>query len=188
MSAQGRDGVTGVGWGRGAILCTLPRTMRRARRHPPGATLIETSAFYGCASLASARIPSSVTAIGERAFYGYLALESVTVEAEVPPRLGLGAIMWCDKLERITVSRASRDAYRSSSDWSDLGILLVSVGGGVQSLRMGQRGGAKNPTVKKLPPTPRSSNFKVGWYRADRREGAVVASPRPLVVDLTPSI
>jgi len=56
-----------------------------------GLTTIGNYAFEGCRGLTSISIPSSVEIIGNVAFFGCSSLEEVTMEANTPPTLGIGA-------------------------------------------------------------------------------------------------
>ena len=51
---------------------------RPARRHHPGITTIDDSAFYECDTLLSAALPEGLSSIGGWAFYGATSLGSVS--------------------------------------------------------------------------------------------------------------
>ena len=80
---------------------------------------IDNYAFYGCTSLNTITIPKSITVIGYGAFEGCEMLESVYVKATIPPTLYPYAFLYNTSGRKIYVPRASLNAYKTASGWSD---------------------------------------------------------------------
>ena len=80
---------------------------------PEGVTIIESSTFQGCSSLASVTIPNSVTRIRYTAFERCSSLASVTIPDSVT-RIGRSAFEGCSSLTSITFEGDAPD-YESDS-------------------------------------------------------------------------
>ena len=85
---------------------------------PNSVTSIGDYAFSGCA-LTSIEIPNSVTSIGDYAFSGCESLSSVYVKATTPPILDNYAFNYNSSSRKIYVPRASLNAYKTASGWSE---------------------------------------------------------------------
>lgn len=77
------------------------------------------NAFFDCTSLTSIEIPISVTSIGNSAFRDCSRLTSVYIKSTTPPTLG--SYVFDDNAlnRKIYVPRASLNAYKAASGWSD---------------------------------------------------------------------
>ena len=82
-------------------------------------TSIGSYAFYGCTSLTSVTIPDSVTSIGYAAFGDCTSLKEVYCKPTTPPSGGSWMFSNNASGRKIYVPRASVDAYKAASYWSD---------------------------------------------------------------------
>ena len=92
---------------------------------PDRVTTIRTMTFYYCTSLTSVTISDSVTSIGERAFYYCTALKEVYCKPTTPPAGDDSMFGYNASGRKIYVPRASVDAYKSASYWSDYSSRIV---------------------------------------------------------------
>ena len=86
---------------------------------PDSVTSIRQFAFYHCSSLTSVTIGDSVTLIGYQAFYSCSSLKEVYCKPTTPPSGGSGMFSYNASGRKIYVPRASVDAYKAASGWSD---------------------------------------------------------------------
>lgn len=82
-------------------------------------TSIGNYAFAWCSSLTNIEIPDSVTSIVNEAFYECSRLSSVYVKATTPPILGDYVFDNNASGRKIYVPRASLNAYKTASGWSE---------------------------------------------------------------------
>ena len=92
---------------------------------PDRVTTIRTMTFYYCTSLTSVTISDSVTSIGERAFYYCTALKEVYCKPTTPPAGDDSMFGYNASGRKIYVPRASVDAYKSASWWSNYSSRIV---------------------------------------------------------------
>ena len=92
---------------------------------PNGVTSIGDSAFFNCTSLASVTIPDSVTSIGGGAFENCTVLKEVYCKPITPPSGDSSMFSRNAYGRKIYVPRASVDAYKSASYWSDYSSYIV---------------------------------------------------------------
>ena len=90
-----------------------------------GVTSIGYAAFADCSSLTSITIPNSVTSIGEDAFSDCSSLTSVYCKPTTPPAGGYEMFYRNASGRKIYVPRASVNAYKSRSNWSDYASDIV---------------------------------------------------------------
>ena len=86
---------------------------------PDSVTEIGVSAFNYCTSLTSVTIGDSVTEIGYGAFSDCASLKEVYCKPTMPPSGGSRMFNWNASGRKIYVPRASVDAYKAASGWSD---------------------------------------------------------------------
>ena len=101
---------------------------------PESVKIIEDSAFYGCARLASVKMPGSVTMLGEYAFYECASLASVTIPDSVTS-IGDYAFSGCASLASVTIP----DSVKSIGYMAFAQCYLESltIGKGVESIGLG---------------------------------------------------
>ena len=92
---------------------------------PNSVTSIGALAFRHCSSLISVTIPDNVTSIGFQAFYGCSSLTSVYCKPTTPPAGGYDMFDDNASGRKIYVPRASVNAYKSASYWSDYSSYIV---------------------------------------------------------------
>ena len=84
---------------------------------PNGVTSIAGGAFFNCTSLTDVNIPDSVTNIGNDAFNGCSSLASVTVNATIPPTLGIRVFENTNNCP-IYVPAESLATFKAANNWS----------------------------------------------------------------------
>ena len=93
---------------------------------PNSVTSIGSSAFGYCSSLTSITIPDSVTEIGWYAFHSCSSLKEVYCKPTTPPSGGRYMFNSNASSRKIYVPRASVDAYKAASGWSDYADAIVA--------------------------------------------------------------
>jgi hypothetical protein len=86
---------------------------------PNSVTSIGEYAFADCSSLTSIEIPNSVIYIGYEAFCWCSSLTSVYIKSITPPTLGYNVFSNNAPNRKIYVPRASLNAYKTASGWSN---------------------------------------------------------------------
>ena len=94
------------------------KSMALTTLHLPLCTSIGEYAFYSCSSMKSIELPSTVTAIGSAAFQHCTALTRISITAGTPPSLGSSAFANCPALTGIYVPDDSVEAYKTATNWS----------------------------------------------------------------------
>ena len=100
-----------------------------------GATRVGNYAFYGCASLTSAELPSTLTAIGEYAFFHC----GNMTDAEIPPSvtaIGSFAFQQCASLTEIRLPEGLRVLEYDVLDGCS-GLTEIEIPSTVKTIRMG---------------------------------------------------
>ena len=92
---------------------------------PDSVTSIGNYAFHICSSLTSVTIGNSVTSIGDSAFYYCSSLKEVYCKPITPPSGGASMFNNNASGRKIYVPRASVDAYKAASYWSDYASDIV---------------------------------------------------------------
>ena len=92
---------------------------------PDSVTWIGGVAFYNCSSLTSVTIPDSVTSIGNSVFCDCSSLKEVYCKPTTPPTGGAYMFHYNASGRKIYVPRASVDAYKYASWWSDYSSDIV---------------------------------------------------------------
>ncbi len=88
------------------------------------------AAFFDCSYLKSIEIPSSVTSMTDSAFRDCTKLEVINMLATTPPTISTqdGKLFsGCSALATINVPKASLEAYKTATGWSDFAELMVGV-------------------------------------------------------------
>ncbi|MBQ5669357.1 MAG: leucine-rich repeat domain-containing protein, partial [Tidjanibacter sp.] len=88
-------------------------------------SVTEIEGLSGCTSLTSITIPDSVTSIGDRAFYNCSSLKEVYCKPTTPPSGNYNMFYNNASGRKIYVPRASVDAYKAASYWSNYASYIV---------------------------------------------------------------
>ena len=90
---------------------------------PDNVTDIENAAFQGASALTRVTLGKSVSSIGDNAFNDCPNVAEMTVKAEVPPTLGLGALTGIDVSIPVYVPIKAVNDYKAADIWKQFGNL-----------------------------------------------------------------